>query len=409
MLMSEEEFYDTRELIFQHFGFNDVVELSLVSRSWCSSIGRSKKCMEKVQINVGKDKTNEDGLRESKRNYTNLKLHSISESIIEYLVELKWVRLNLLIGSITDKDFLRLLNIFAPTIVEIELYLENVIATENCENLPVLNFPCLETVTFRWTPTRVFEPFFGESNNKLKNVEIELKQSGAHEVVKTFLCRNKSIKNLSMRLCHEDLLEFFAEDFANKHELRLDILSFYWRNTLFVERKTIANLEKFFLTQKDCIEKLVFECTFNCKRVLELIVNEMKSLKHLTLVDLDPVLIQEGVECNFKPNISIKQIDVCVNWFIAERMFDQLILAAPNLEVLYIFELTLDAMKFLAENMKSLKHLIYEEIEEDCEEYYNNLILGSDGDDTINSLIQISWEQDFEVDFPEIHQKMQFT
>jgi hypothetical protein len=364
--------------------------------------------MEKVQINVGKDKTNEDDLRESKRNYKNLKLHNLSETIIEYILKHKWSRLNLLIGSITDKEFLRLLNIFAPTIKEIEFYLENVISTDNV-HLPVITFPSLETVTFRWTSSSVFEPFFGESNENLKTVTIELKEPGAHENVKNFLCRNKTIKNLSLRLCHEDLLDFFAEDFTAKHQLKMENVSFYWRNTLFVERKVIANLEKFLLSQRESCQRLVFEGTFNCKSVLKLIINEMTVLKHLTIVDLDPVITQEGSEYNFKPNTTLQQIDICVNWFISEKMFDQLILAAPNLEILYIFELTLDTMKFLAENAKNLRHLIYEEIEEDCEEFYNNLILGSDGDDTVNSLIQISWEQDFEIDYPEIHERMQFT
>lgn len=407
--MNEKEFDNTKELILQHCSFDDVIKISSVSASWHVSTGNSEKCMDKILVNIGKDKTNEADMKGSKRSYKNLKLHSLSENIIKYLVCHKWVRLNLLIGSITDKEFLRLLNIFAPTVKEIEFYLENVISPATREVLPAIDFPCLEVLTFRWTPAKVFEPFFGGNNKSLKNVEIELKQSGAHENVKIFLCKNKSINNLSMRLCHEDLLEFFAEDFTSKHELKMEILSFYWRNTLFVERKVIANLEKFFLSQKDCVQRLVFEATFNCKRVLELIVNEMKALTHLTLVDLDPVLTQEGSDYNFQKNLSIQQIDVCVNWFISDKMFDHLILSAPNLEVLYIFELTLDAMKFLAENMKKLRHLIYEEIEEECEEYYNNLILGSDGDDTVNSMIQISWEQDFEIDYPEIHEKMQFN
>lgn len=408
--MTKKEFSGIKELILQHCSFVDIIKISSVSTSWHLSTGSSEKCMEKILVNIGKDRENEADVKETKRCYKNLKLHNISESIIEFLGRHKWVRLNLLIGSITDKDFLRLLNIFAPTIKEIEFYLENIISPDNHETLPVINFPCLETLTFRWTPAKVFEPFFSENNEKLKTVEIELKQSGTHENVKNFLSRNKFIKNLSMRLCHEDLLDFFAEDFSTQHELRLTTLNFYWRNTLFVERKVIANLEKFLLSQQDCMEKLVFEATFNCKRVLEVIVNEMKVLKHLTLVDLDPEgILQEGSNYNFQPNLTIQQIDVCVNWFVSENICEQLILAAPNLEVLYVFELTLDTMKFLAENMRNLRHLVYEEIEEDCEEYYNNLILGSDGDDTINSLIQISWEKDFEIDYPEIHEKMQYN
>jgi hypothetical protein len=392
------------ELVFQHFSFADVIKVSSVSKLSYSSTASSNKCMEKLQINVGKDDKNLDDLTTSQRNYRNLKLHSFSSRVIEYLVKHKWSRLNLLIGSITDKNFLQLLNIVAPTITEIEFYLENVITDEV---LPVVNFPLLETIVIRWTDTRVLEPFFGENEN-LKNVVIELKQSGAQENVKKFLCKNKSIKNLSMRLCHEDLLDFFDEDFTDKHQLQMEILAFYWRNTLFVERRVIRNLEKFIVSQKDCLQRLVYEGTFNTKSVLELIVNEMKSLTHLTLVDVDPVLTQEG-DYNFQPNESIQQIDVCVNWFVFDRVFEELVKATTNLEVLYIIELTLDTMKFLAENAKNLRHLIYEEIEEDCEEYYNNLILGSDGDDVVNSLIQISWEQDFEIDYPEIHSKLQFT
>lgn len=402
--MTDDNFVEIRETIFHYLSFEDIVKASEVSKLWYSSTANSKKCMEKFQINIGKDEKNEADLNTSQRSYKNLKLHNFSTSIVEYLVKHNWARLNLLIGSISDKDFLRLLNIIAPSITEIEFYLENVIAKEI---LPVVNFPRLETVVIRWTDMKIFEPFFGENEN-LKNVVIELKQAGTHKNVKRFLCRNKSIKNLSMRLCHLDLMDFFAEDFSDKHQLQMETLCFYWKDTLFVERKLITNVEKFFLTQKNCLKRLVYEGTFNTKSILELIVNEMKVLKHLTLVDLDPILTQEG-EYNFKPNFSIQHIDVCVNWFIFDQVFEELIKATKNLEVLYVIELTHDTIKFLAENAKNLRHLIYEEIEEDCEEYYNNLILGCDDDDVVNSLIQISWEQDFELDYPEIHSKLQFT
>ena len=402
--MADEKFVEIRETIFKHLSFEDIIKASAVSKLWYSSTANSETCMEKIQINIGKDDKNESDLKASQRNYKNLKLHNFTSSIVEYLVKHNWARLNLLIGSINDKEFFRLLNIFAPSVTEIEFYLENVIAKEI---LPVVNFPHLETVVIRWTDMKIFEPFFGENEN-LKNVVIELKQAGTHENVKNFLCRNKTIKNLSMRLCHLDLMDFFAEDFSDQHQLQMETLGFYWKGTLFVERKLIKNLEKFFLTQKNCLQRLVYEGTFNTKSILELIINEMEALKHLTLVDLDPILTQEG-EYNFKPNFSIEHIDVCVNWFVFDKVFEELIKATKNLEVLYIIELTLDTIKFLAENAMNLRHLIYEEIEEDCEEYYNNLILGSEDDDVVNSLIQISWEQDFEIDYPEIHSKLQFT
>lgn len=138
-----------------------------------------------------------------------------------------------------------------------------------------------------------------------------------------------------------------------------------------------------------------------------MIVNNMTALEHLTFVDLDDetLLTSEKHDFTLQPNLSIKQIDVCVNWFISDEMFEQLILAAPNLEILYLFELSTKIMKFLAKNTRSLLHLIYEEIDSDCEEAYEELI---NENLNVNRRIKIHWDQDFEIEHPELHKNMQF-
>jgi hypothetical protein len=135
----------------------------------------------------------------------------------------------------------------------------------------------------------------------------------------------------------------------------------------------------------------------------------MEALEHLTLVDLDDVTLLASDKKDFvlEVNSTIKQIDVCVTWFIADLMFTKLILATPNLEVLYLVDLSVNAMIFLAKNTKNLRHLIYEEVDSECEVLYNRMI-EDDRDKNVNKNIKINWEQDFEIMYPKLHKNMQF-
>lgn len=309
-------------------------------------------------------------------------------------------------GSLTDVQCLKLLQIISQDIREIEFYIENI----EGELMTPIDFPNLKKVTFRWTTSRIFEPFFGSQNHNLNDVTIELNKSGCNEAVANFLIKNPSIKNLSIRLCNEDYCKIFNDHFSLNNGLSLETLSFYWRNINFVKPEIVESLKKFFISQSRSLKRIVFECTFDCKSVIELFVNEMKALEHLTFVDLDDVTLLESDKPSFnlQPNPAIKQIDVCVNWFISSDMFNDLVVASPNLKILYIFELSIITIEFLAKNTKNLRHLIYEEIDNDCENFYSELIT-TDRNNEINKLINICWDQDFEIDYPELHQKMQFV
>lgn len=363
--------------------------------------------MSKVQINVGKNDDNEKDLMQSARKYTNVKLHNFSETIAEYLMRHSWRWASLLIGNIKDVQCEQLLNILAPSIRSFEFYVENILPSK--DSMTTIDFPVLDSMTFRWTTKKIFEPFLGANNKNLKNVTIELSKRNCHGIVQQFLLSNTTIINLSIRLCNEDYNDLFSEDFSGDLRVKLQTLSFYWRNVSYVDEEKIENWKRFLMTQKDCLKRLVFECTFDCKLVLEMIINEMNSLEHLTFVDLDDEALLTSEKTNFdlQQNLSIKQIDVCVNWFISDEMFQDIVRASPNLEILYLFELTSKTMKFLARHAQNLRRLIYEEIDDDCEKLYDEMCRSRDEDVNIN--IEISWDQDFEQEFPELHQKMQFT
>lgn len=396
----------TLELIFQHFTFDDIFDVCEVSKSWNNLIAGSETCMDKILINVGKDDSNELDLKSSFRKYKHLKLHRVSTGIIDYLTNGSFQTVNMLMGSLDSVQCTQLLQTISQDIREVEFYIENI----DGDLMTPVSFPNLETVTFRWTTSRIFEPLFGNENKKLRNVTIELNKSGCNEAVASFLVKNICVENLSTRLCNEDYCQLFDEDFSVNNGLNLQTLSFYWRNINFVQPEIVENLKKFFISQSKCLKRFVFECTFDCKSLIELIVNETKTLEHLTFVDLDDVSLLESdkMDFNLLPNPAIKQIDVCVNWFISSDMFNDLIIASPNLEILYIFELSIATLEFLAKNTKKLRHLIYEEIDNDCESFYSDLIT-CDRDNQINKFINIHWDQDFEIDYPELHQKMQFV
>lgn len=365
--------------------------------------------MNKLQINVGKCESNESDLKASTRKYRNLRLHSVSQNTQSYLRANSWVKANILLGSIRSDRFSDLLGIFARDIREIELYVENIKNHEEEAAIKPITFENLESLTFRWTTKKVFSFFGVDKASCLRNVVIELQTSGNHGPVKKFLCQNKHVSSLSIRLHHDDFDQLFSDDFLAAHELKLKVLSLYWNNSN-VDPCSVENLITFLKSQTDCVERIVFEATFDCKKVIELMVNGMKTLKHLTFVDLsDEALLTSQEHFNLQPNLSLKQIDVCVNWFIRDDMFKQLITASPNLEILYIYELSVNTLKFLAENTRNLRHLIYEEIDDDCEEIYNEMIESSHGTSSrLNLSIKIHWEQEFEIDYPKLHRAMQF-
>lgn len=310
--------------------------------------------MTKIVFNVGKNESSLIDFKTSARQYENLKLHNFSEEICQHLSKHSWKRISLLIGSISGADCLKLLHVFTPTAREFEFYIENVVS-QNV--MAPIAFPEVDTLTFRWTSKRMFEPFTSSLNTNLKTVIIELTKCGCNRAVEEFLRHNKSILNLSIRMSSEDFNEFFTHNTSEGFEFNLQTLSFYWRLTKFVEPEIIDNWKSFLLSQKNSLTRLVFECTFDCKEVLEMIVNEMHVLQHLTFVDLDDeaLLTSEKLDFVLKPNLSITQLDVCVNWFISDGMFEELILALPNLEILYVVELSTRVMKYLAKNTKNLR------------------------------------------------------
>lgn len=238
------------------------MNVSTVSKQFYTLTGSSEVCMEKIQINVGKNEVNNENLTISTRKYRNLKLHSYSEAVIDYLTRHSWRKASFLIGSVSDNDCAKLLAIFAPAVIEFEFYIENIFSLNAMQPI---DFPELESITFRWTSKTIFEPFAGTKNHKLKTVVIELSKSGCDEAVEVFLRQNKSITSLSIRLSKEDYDSLFTRDISMGLNLKLETLSFYWRHTNFVEPEIVENWKNFFLSQKNSLKRLVFECTFDCR------------------------------------------------------------------------------------------------------------------------------------------------
>lgn len=250
------------EMMFQHLCFDDIMNVSTVSKQFYTLTGSSEVCMQKIQINVGKNDVNNENLTISTRRYRNLKLHSYSEAVVDFLKRHSWRKASFLIGSVSDTDCAKLLAIFAPAVVELEFYIENIFSLNTMQPI---DFPELESVTFRWTSKTIFEPFAGTKNHKLKTAVIELSKSGCDEAVEGFLRQNKSITSLSIRLSKEDYDSLFTRDISIGLDLKLETLSFYWRHTSYVEPEIIENWKNFFLSQRHTLKRLVFECTFDCR------------------------------------------------------------------------------------------------------------------------------------------------
>lgn len=370
-------------LILQHFTVDELLEFSLIAKSWNSAIGKSNLAMKKIWLNVG-DRFNEPmkddlkALRASDRNYQNFKISEI-ENGLQFLLfpPRSWKRAVIDIQSFTpSRDFFNLLQICNKTIEHLEIC-DMDIEPNGGENLEI-NFPELRKLRIGFVTSIALKPFVQNLPKLEKLMLEEITDVG----VKTSESAKKMVQNLLMLQPQLTVLSLSSFAFCKLFESAEDfpfrlkcLLVEYSVNSEDDSRENSenGNLENFikFLNSQ---EKLVWVmlCEWTCRESLQVLFSH-PTLDRISFEYFDgdsEKLETASLKLNANQNIRYLDInceDVNPDWV------HSILKAAPNAVTLYFFHVSQELFEYVATNMMHLKYLKFCSIFKDHEEFYRSL------------------------------------
>lgn len=375
---------DVFDLIFQHFNAKDVIRSSLVSKSFYEIVGSSHFCMKQLWLEIENPSKQLTTLERSQRKYENLRIYPDARSELSSVLKKfrpKVVRVSDDQGDPIKHDFyFELMHSMAPTLVDLHLG-----ETESVQSrrLRSIDFPQLKELHCTAVNRNAFSVFLG-SNPQLENVSLAFNTGISIEflvptnIVHEFLQRNSQIKRLIM----SEIDCAFQSDLTENVALDLESFAFSKTSGKFSER-VVDNLVQFIEAQSN-LQSLKVRCLYDQE-----LLTRIWSLrfKRLFIMDLNP----KGSPAiqNLSPNDFVEEIDFYLNSSCHILKFLQ---ASPNLTSFKLRQLSRHIMRFSALNLRNLKRIQFQSLENGVESHYEDL-KNLDGDD-VNRGIKLE-----EIDF----------
>lgn len=374
-----EKTLDCSDLIFQHFSVDEVLELSMVSKSWYKEIGRSSAAMKKVWLNVG-DRFNEPkkvdlrAFRASERNYQNFKMSEIENGLqILLFPRRNWRRALIDIQSFTSfKDYTNLLKVFNETITELDIF-DMDIGFEGGD-VEALNFPQLKKLRIDFVTSVALKPFLKFHPKLVKlNLENIIDLSGARDkngqqLVTQLLKLQNRLTHLKLHSDAFDKIFTHRESFDFKLTNLLLEYSGNYENE--ESQRLLNNLEAFLTDQKQI--RWITLCEWTCGKIIARIFDH-ESIERISFDYFDSESKRfETSKLVVNRNNKIRQIDFDCET-ITLCSVKPFLNAAPNVEILHFFHVSQEILKHCVLNLKHLKTLKYCSIFEDFSDYYSSL------------------------------------
>lgn len=318
------------DLIFQHFDFQDLMNVSTVNNFYHDFIFSSPKCIKKVKLLVLSDVE----MLQSTRYYQNVKFSRKLENqkVISFLLKSKsWESIDL--KGITSLKFLE-------------------------------EFESLEELILR-EPSSIKEEF---KLAHLKKLEID----DCHQDLVLAIVKD-SKKLVKLSITNVKPMEKLLQNLADLDHLQLEEFSLSEYSTYNFDQNK-SELLDFLKSQTKSLKKLVMDIWVGLP-VLKFILC-MPKLKHLELFELSKSSYVKWDGLDFPSSKSITYLNL-ENMSGDKHLLKFFLKACPNVERLSLFELNLNLMEVIStdgKNLKSLKTCMIEKgivkdrLDEDCRE-----------------------------------------
>lgn len=360
--------YELKENIFKHLDLNDILILSLVSKTMNEAVGQSSLCMSKIWIKFYsfnmKDLT---CLGNSVRNYKKLKINRVKlDGHYKFLIELQQKWKKVLIYNCEFKNFntfYELIESFAETVSEIEI--SDVEILSNDQKIEPLKFPMLKRFMLRNVTTEVLE-IFRMSSKKLNVAAFDIPQGAysLHNVTNEILRASPNLKLL--QLGPQYIKELFSQGNDYKFKLKSLLLKFSIVNDLSDNEE--QNISKFITHQND-INWLAF---------MELKSNQLlksawsNTLKRISFIGLEDLFDSE-MSFAIDSNLTITHMDfICRKVLISH--LKKFLTAAPRVTHIHVKILNKHMLEYIFKNHFAIRSLLYEHAEEDAIYLYSDII-----------------------------------
>jgi hypothetical protein len=353
---------DVHDLIFQHLTVDEILEVSLVSRNYYKTIGKSNAAMKQIWLNIG-DRFNEPkredlkAFRASERSYQNFKMSEIENGLqILLFPKRQWKRGQIDIQSFLNfRDFMNLLEIFHETIEELEIFDMDI---EFVEHQQELEFNKLKKLRVAFVTALAMKPFM-KNLRKLEKLTLEdvqdfemMNQRNSVETITKFLEVQPQLTHLSLSG------EAFAKTFEEKSvfDFELIYLRVEFSGGSEKSRKLLKNFQTFLESQKK-LQRLTF-CDWTDVEVVQTIFKtSFVSRISFDYFDSDSKKIDTN-SLKLSENQNIVNLDFEVENLELDWV-KPFLLASPNITILYFFHVNQEVFDFVLRNCRNLKRLKY--------------------------------------------------
>lgn len=334
------------DFVVQHFKAKEILEVvSLVSPDWSQIVGKSRICMNKVKFlyQVWRHQFNSASevlkrVQKSVRSYQ----HVVVELGVNDDSRQFWKFIETCCGSLKS------------------LKIENI--RSNVDSTCVIELPNLESFTVFGIDDDVLKQILSRTT-KLRTLFVvsgnSLIDLPVIQSLTNCLQRNRKLEDLYFK--NVNFLDIFEEEL--QVDFRLKSLKLMNTTTNYAITASVEeNLLKFLKQQSNVLETFFFE--FSSDKITELAFNGLSALTSAGLLN--------SVPGDFKRNSRIKNLEIPhIDGFTDVQKF---VNATPNLETLFVGEVTNDLVNHLAWNFSSLRSLNFKMIGVDVEEHYEKLI-----------------------------------
>jgi hypothetical protein len=351
------------EMIFNHFRGKELLKRSTVSWFWNNYIGKSKKCMAKLELRIGSDTYNKFNEAAKKslvisRSHQNIRI-SEATKLYNYILDIlsskkDWKSLTIIDTEfVSTSSFMKFLKTIEETVETLKLY--RVTIKQHEETNIYFEFKKLKSLTISGCTDVIFVDVFYKCP-ALNILEIY----NPPTTIKT------PLNIVNMLKCHEGVKTFKTDgkwfnfifalnvnDQVSELPFKLIELSISGCGILI---KTIDDIFLNFLKAQQFLETLYLGDCLGCDIKVLKAALELRALKTLNLFFL-PIDIPFDI-INLPKNESIEHLDILTINIDNKDKMKFILKSVPNVKNLRLRTMDEETARFMAANLKSLQKIL---------------------------------------------------